>query len=265
MTAQPASLALSAVERFDTPLALFLARCAEAAYGYSPRSSPVQEAARWGLQAAPFDCGPISGFVGYDDQRCVLSFAGTHDLAGWLDDVNCTLVSQPQYPGRVHGGFACALESVWPSIESLLPCARPLYVTGHSLGGALASLAQWRLTTQGWIVQACITFGEPRVGDAAWASANQLPHWRVVHDCDPVPRVPFAPLYHHIGRMAWFDRFDRLNPDSTLWQRVANWIEEDIERWRGPWALRVVQLAQEHFMSAYIAALQAACGASKGI
>jgi hypothetical protein len=165
----------------------------------------------------------------------------------------------------VHGGFACALESVWQTIESLLPNTRALYVTGHSLGGALASLAQWRLTNQGRNVQACITFGEPRVGDAAWASANQLPHCRVVHDCDPVPRVPFWPLYHHIGHMVWFDRFDRLNPDSTLWQRVVNWVEEDLDRVRDPWALRVVQLAQEHLISAYVAVLEKAAAQGNGI
>jgi alpha-beta hydrolase superfamily lysophospholipase len=178
-------------------------------------------------------------------------------VAGWLDDASCALVSRPEYPGRVHCGFAFGLQSVWDQIEPLIAGApaRPLYVTGHSLGGALASLAQWRLAASGLNPCGGCTFGEPRVGDSTWATANTLPHWRVVHDCDPVPRVPFPPLYQHIGRMAWFDRFDRLNPDPTLWQRTVNWIEEDIDRFEGPWQLRVAQLAQEHTIDSYVAAL----------
>ena len=255
---------MAPISSFDARLALFLARCSHAAYG-SPPLGPVGRAALLGLQATSFDCGPISGFVGCDDTRCVLAFEGTHDLSGWLDDVNCRLIVHREYPGRVHCGFAQALDSVWPQIQPLVAGAagaRTLYVTGHSLGGALSSLAQWRLVSHGRAVQAAYTFGEPRVGEAAWAAswaqANTLAHWRVVHDCDPIPRVPFWPLFHHVGSMAWFDRFDHLNADPTLWQRVVNWVEEEIERWPGPWTARVVQLAEEHFISAYIAALRQA-------
>jgi hypothetical protein len=239
---------------FDPVLALFLARCSQAAYADQKQSS----AQALGLSVASFSCGPIGGFVGEDADRRVLAFEGTHDLAGWLDDANCGLVGRPEYPGRVHCGFSRGLQSVWDQVEPLTVGTdmRPFYVTGHSLGGALASLAQWRLAAAGLNVSACHTFGEPRVGDAAWAAGNALPHWRVVHDCDPVARVPFPPLYRHIGRMAWFDRFDRLNPDPTLWRRTVNWIEEEIDRSEGPWQLRVAQLAEEHTIESYVAALE---------
>lgn len=78
-----------------------------------------------------------------------------------------------------------------------------LYITGHSLGGALASLFTGLLLFEG--NEACFslggvfTFGQPRVGDAKFASymekklcgPNGRKYFRVVYRTDIVTRVPF--------------------------------------------------------------------------
>ena len=85
-----------------------------------------------------------------------------------------------------------------------------LWVTGHSLGGAMASLAATTISKLGYMSPdkiKLITFGEPRVGDADYASAvdTLIPYvYRIIHAHDIVPHVPPRGLYgyiHHKGEV----------------------------------------------------------------
>jgi pimeloyl-ACP methyl ester carboxylesterase len=89
-----------------------------------------------------------------------------------------------------------ALQQAWETSE------RPVWVTGHSLGGALALLAAWRLQRQ-FIrqfipVHEVVTFGAPMVGNAAAAHAFQREFpgkiFRYVNIEDPVPLLPMVSL-----------------------------------------------------------------------
>jgi hypothetical protein len=102
-------------------------------------------------------------------------------------------------PAHVHGGFLRALDSVWKDISAELDRLNcPLFFTGHSLGGALASLAGMRRAPT-----ATYTFGSPRVGDAAFvALAAGMPIYRIVDDRDVVASVPPYWLgFRHIGAL----------------------------------------------------------------
>ncbi|KAH7709188.1 class 3 lipase protein [Aphelenchoides avenae] len=79
-------------------------------------------------------------------------------------------------------------------------------VTGHSLGGATASIGAGVAAKQGIFPSSSIklyTFGQPRTGngDYATAHAKQVPEtYRVVHAHDLVPHVPplgFEGYKHH--------------------------------------------------------------------
>ena len=64
--------------------------------------------------------------------------------------------------------------------------------TGHSLGAALAHHAALALIKEGMQVS-MINFGQPRVGDKAFAVFSQktmTDQWRVVHHKDIVPHSP---------------------------------------------------------------------------
>jgi predicted lipase len=69
-----------------------------------------------------------------------------------------------------------------------------LVVTGHSLGGALATHALVALTNAGIKVDQYYSFGSPRVGDPNFflyvKSLFPGAKWRVTHDHDPVPHLP---------------------------------------------------------------------------
>ncbi len=70
----------------------------------------------------------------------------------------------------------------------------PLYITGHSLGGALATIATKKIThdagTSG--IAACYTFGSPLVGNENWIATIKSPIYRVVNAADAVTVLPPA-------------------------------------------------------------------------
>lgn len=88
------------------------------------------------------------------------------------------------------------------TLRQRTPIDRPVYVTGHSMGGALATLftAQWIVETSPHAVRQALggvyTFGAPRLGDASFAAlinravGNRF--FRLVYENDFIPRLPFA-------------------------------------------------------------------------
>ena len=131
--------------------------------------------------------------------------------------------SFPGCPGcLVHAGFHKGLSAVLSSVKSALSVAaslappsssRTLRVTGHSLGGALASLAAFSLSSPSpssslFASAEVVTFGEPRVGNPSFAAAydRTVPKtWRVVNQGDTVPHTPITDFgYCHEGVEVWF-------------------------------------------------------------
>jgi len=108
--------------------------------------------------------------------------------------------------GDVHGGFIVAYQSVAADIRKSLSglAGVPLYVTGHSLGAALAVVATYNLENDGDYIQfrrmiaACYTFGSPRVGNRKYDF--RAPIYRVVNTTDIVTAIPLLAMgYVHIG------------------------------------------------------------------
>jgi hypothetical protein len=111
-----------------------------------------------------FTCGQFHGFVGHLDQVTVLAFRGTDNFENYLADASAQLVSRPAYPGRVHLGFAEAVEQVWPEVRRLLgppSQALPLWVTGHSLGARWPRSLQCAWPTRGTRFGPCTASGPP--------------------------------------------------------------------------------------------------------
>ena len=124
----------------------------------------------------------------------VLAFRGTHNVKDWMTNLNVAMTqvysSSGAVLGNVHRGFNEAFLSVRQKIDELLAGEEdlPLFITGHSLGGALATLATWYL--KGDRLAACYTFGAPRVGDTGLIDRFRTPIYRLVNGVDPVPFVP---------------------------------------------------------------------------
>jgi len=84
----------------------------------------------------------------------------------------------------------------------------PLALTGHSQGAALATLASFDLQRRGYHVAKCYTFGQPRVGNAAFAGAfgraMRSKMYRVSRADDPIIYLPPKGLFHHVGREVYY-------------------------------------------------------------
>ena len=124
----------------------------------------------------------------------VLAFRGTQQVKDWMTNLDAATMpvssSGGNTLGNVHRGFNEAFLSVRDQIDPLLvgDDDLPLFITGHSLGGALATLATWYL--KGDSLAACYTFGAPRVGDMGLMDRFRTPIYRIVNGTDPVPFVP---------------------------------------------------------------------------
>lgn len=104
---------------------------------------------------------------------------------------------------RFHRGFMSALDEIWTPMltaveEAMRQAERPLWITGHSLGGALALMAAWRLERNFLTVDEVVTFGAPMIGNEAAAAAFEKQFAkkisRYVNFEDPVPLLPSVSL-----------------------------------------------------------------------
>ena len=183
--------------RFNRGNAVYLAHASDVAYDRSPAAAARD---RLGLAAVAFHnkVTRTRGFVGVCDTHAVLAFRGSDPLTlpTWLTDAVVRLVERDDYDGRVHLGFSSALRRTWDQVSAVLDAVgdRPLFLAGHSMGGALAVLTAVRLAKLGRPPVATYTFGAPRVGDPAFCAAYALPTYRVVNRLDLVPEMPMASL-----------------------------------------------------------------------
>ena len=208
-------------ERSDFALvnAWWLAEISLLAYSAPEQASAILP--RAGLTVAggkPFEHEGTQCYVVFNDAFVVVAFRGTEVLRpdnwsswshAWLNigqvagdvatDVQFVLSELSGSPGRfVHRGFARALDDVWSAVDAELTALRrerpqrTFWFTGHSLGGALATLAAQRCA----YATALYTFGAPLVGDAAFAQAFSVPAFGFVNGkdciCSNPPCGPYA-------------------------------------------------------------------------
>jgi len=122
----------------------------------------------------------------------LLVFCGTNAVLDWRMNIQSL---QDSFIGasRVHTGFKKCYESLAGQIQSLLPSEGTLILAGHSLGAALATLATAALNQSADVVQACYSYGSPRIGDRQFVDQlMELPIYRLVNNCDVVTGIPLS-------------------------------------------------------------------------
>ncbi len=160
--------------------------------------------------------GSTQGFVAYNDSAIFVAFQGstTNDFAqDWVDnDLDLAPQPMPSWGPTVvlHHGFAEATavsyHQVRGRVEQLLKDrpSRKLWITGHSLGGAVATLTAFRLSHDNNIeVQGVHTFGAPPVGNNSWKSlfestVTNVHRWNLQND--PIVSLLPPPAFAHVGR-----------------------------------------------------------------
>lgn len=179
-----------------------------------------------------FDRDGAQGFFFENDDDAVVVCRGTepHEWNDIKADANAATVLV-ENAGRVHRGFNREVDDLWPLIQAHLqsiPKQKQQWFTGHSLGGAMATICAGRC----FLSDACpnpaelYTYGSPRVGNKRFVNFVKLTHYRWVHNNDIVTRVPPPWMgYRHTGVEMYLDR----NGNLRRLDRVA----KRADRWRG--------------------------------
>ena len=180
-------------------------------------------------------------FLAANGDYAVLAFRGTEVTSrkDIMTDAKAKRIVDIE--GRVHGGFRAAYESVKQKIEKgILGLDNiPLYITGHSLGAALATVATQELENNPDIkgrIAACYTYGSPRVGNTQYDKNFKAPIYRMVNTTDIVTIVPLLAMgYVHIGDVRFLGRkpgdFSRRVP---IFLRILLFLA-GVFRLFGPW------------------------------
>ncbi len=216
-------------EAFDIDLAQALMWMSQAAYETTADASEAtgqrkleRILAQWGFACrARLSRAGTEGFVAESTTTLVVAFAGTDPVitANWITDFNIRTG-----PDGIHRGFSEGVASIGPALLAALKgTTKRIFLVGHSLGGALAVVAAWRLTGDNgeladWLppgeridagrIAGVLTYGMPRAGDEAFeASYRSRGLWqktaRLEYGSDIVPSLPPAVTgqlaFRHVG------------------------------------------------------------------
>lgn len=209
-------------------------RALRAVYYSKTAYCPVDDIYSWNSTSAAYNPGlqeivvfdhsnfDMQAFTGYDKahNEIIVAFRGSSNIKNWIADLTFIFTDYAEHPNcngcRVHKGFyetwTNMSQQVLQDVAAKLSRHRSasIFVTGHSLGAAVAELAEVDMVksfpNQGHVLY---TFGEPRVGDdnfVSWVGTIYTTrHIRITHNRDPVPHVPPMLLgYLHVPTEVWF-------------------------------------------------------------
>jgi predicted lipase len=148
--------------------------------------------------------------------KIIIACPGTENIKDWIQDAKFKKVAPyGDRSIRVHDGFDADVCSIWPSLfEKVRNSQKALIFTGHSKGGAEATLMAYEFAKAGFDVETVYTFASPRVGNAGWRDSYDTrlgnKTFRVVACGDLVPHLPgmfTTPLdgYRHVGQEIFYE------------------------------------------------------------
>lgn len=214
----------------DARNAKFLAAASQFAYYPAERGVEAFQT-ELGLTARLVSVNNTQAYVAGNEGHIVVAFRGSESptsidgLKDWLltNALNLLIVPEGKLStefvaagvgAKFHQGFVTAITDIWDELYAATEAEckasdRPLWVTGHSLGGALALLAAWLFKRKFLPVHQVYTYGAPMVGNNAVAEAfaREFPNkiFRYVNPPDPVPLLPMMSLvandYMHCDRL----------------------------------------------------------------
>jgi predicted lipase len=168
----------------------------------------------------------VRGFILKESNSSTIAFKGTDSLSDWVSNIHITKISVAWLDNykpipHAHKGFTSAYNVIREYILSLdRKYKNIIYVCGHSLGAAIATLAAMDLKIS--FPQKVIiiyTFASPRVGDTTFAKIfNDIMKYntqRIYIEGDLVPKIPttlnLPGSYNHVD-----EEFELESPDPDL-------------------------------------------------
>lgn len=231
---------------------IFYARCSSAAYPPAPDHEKLETL---GLDIFQMLYDPSTqrrGFMGMrGSKEIVISIKGTASLRDAVLDAEA--IPMPfHYGGEVPAGFLREFDQIIPEIAKHAALLRvvPVVVTGHSLGGAVATYIAKAIAHDYGTTVSLPTFGSPTTGSHGFVWAFKRSHiktTRVTHNFDIVPDVPLG--YCHVGREF------HLAPDGKPIGRAHKFLTRLLACEKRTIADFKGERVENHFIKNYISAL----------
>ena len=203
---------VSAIEQGKLSPKAALSMALFSALAYEDGKKAELQCLDWGFdQATSFDFKGTQGFVCGTDRSIVFSFRGTErKLSDWIRNLKVAK-RKVSFGGSVHKGFMEGIDVIWPEIACELIgsqlCEKRIWLTGHSLGGALATIAAASFSPSIAEQTLVVTFGQPRIGNAEFVDKLdgilKREFWRFVNNADIITRIP--PGFRHSGTLLRID------------------------------------------------------------
>lgn len=197
---------------------------------YLTNSKTIElEANKVNFKTQEINAQGVKATIFRNTSKIVVVFRGTAKGINILQGMNFLSKNTGSY-GKVHAGFAKALDSIWAELNEKLIDAidntrTNIYFAGHSAGGAMAVLAAARFARTCQVY----TFGSPKVGDADFVEhiENKIPRmYRFVHNNDVIARLPPASLmFKHAGNL------EILLSDGTFIHK-AQWVDKMVSMFK---------------------------------
>ena len=156
------------IEALQTPgysLKIALAMALGSQLAYSDKDTVISTATGWGFDKVEhLSSDDTQGFIATKDDIVMVAFRGTESIGDWLTNIQISK-KRINY-GRVHKGFFKAFKDVRDPVRSALEerTFRNRFFCGHSLGGALATIAMAETADVPATNTAGYTYGQPKVG-----------------------------------------------------------------------------------------------------
>ena len=184
------------------------------------------------LKETPSDC---QYFTTYYNDSLLICFRGTESKKDILLDINISrskfIVPNYNIKMYVHEGFLTQFNEVCHDLTNEIESykndisidnkKKKIIFTGHSLGGALATLGTcyFSILNRDLSVN-CITYGSPRVGCNEFKKKfNKYcdKSFRYVNENDPVPSLPSSWRYKHVKGCNWINN-DKIVNEIMPWR-----------------------------------------------
>lgn len=189
----------------------------------------------------PWDVSQLTSAVGTEDVEALLvvSFGGTdiRKLSNIITDLEIwESAEEPDFlcsGAFVHSGFLRAWESVSDAVlegvqqgleqwKAKNKGGIALVITGHSLGGSVATLAAATLSSVGYTPSLLVTFGSPRTGNKEFTDCLNTyikdTSFRITHHRDPIVHLPLSCWgYSHIAAEIFYP-----NIHDSIWMECES-------------------------------------------
>ena len=196
-------------------------------------------------------------YIIWNDTDAVVCFRGTEpkEMSDVKADLNAIQRKGLHNKGDVHAGFQGEINKVWDDLNFTIADIqdRKIYITGHSLGGAMATICAKRFQEEGLEKLCLYTYGSPRVGDKRWVSTLQVPHYRFQNNNDVVCKVPFWMMgYRHHGTNVYMNYKGKV-VKYRWWRRI---IDNLRGRLRALFKFQLFDGIYDHNISTYASRLK---------